>query len=313
MAPRFSVVVPVYDEEGSLPELYRRLVAVLDGLDGEWELILVDDGSRDGSFEAMLPLREQDNRVKVVRLSRRFGKEVAMTAGLDVSQGEAVIVMDADLQHPPELIPDLVARWSEGYDVVYAVMEDRVGEGPLKRSTSTLYYKMLNRLTEVDMPRAAGDFRLVDRRAVDAFSSLRERTRYMRGMFSWIGFRQTGIPYVAAPRHAGRTKFSFGGLLRLGADGVFSFSNAPLRLVLKLGFLVSALAAVELAYAIFSKATGLTEVPGWASIVIVVSFLGGIQLMVLGVIGEYVGLVYDEVKHRPIYLVRELHGFEREP
>jgi glycosyltransferase involved in cell wall biosynthesis len=313
MSPRYSVVVPIHDEEGSLAELHARLAQVLDGLGGDWELILVDDGSRDSSFEKMLGLRATDPRVRLVRLSRNFGHQVALTAGLDLASGDAVIVMDGDLQHPPEVIPELVARWREGYDVVYGVMTARAGETWFKKWTAALYYRLLRRLTDVEVPPAAGDFRLIDRKAVDAFSSLRERTRYVRGMFSWIGFRQTGVAYDSPARASGRSKYTVGRMFRFAKTGIFSFSNVPLRLVLTLGFVVSALAIVETVYALVGRLGGFYTVPGWTSIVIAVSFLGGIQLVVLGVIGEYVGLIYDEVKRRPIYLVRELHGFELDP
>ncbi len=312
MTPRFSVVVPVHDEEGSLPELHRRLAVVLGGLEGGWELILVDDGSRDRSFETMLELRRDDPRVKLVRLSRNFGHQIAITAGLDRAEGEAVIVMDGDLQHPPEVIPQLVERWREGYEVVYGVMTAREGESWFKRTTAAGFYRLLRRLTEVDVP-AAGDFRLVDRKALEAFTSLRERNRYVRGMFSWIGFSQTGVSYASPERFAGETKYTLPRMLRLAAHGILSFSNVPLRFVLTLGFVVSAFAVAEAVYAVVGKLGGFYTVSGWASIVFVVSLLGGIQLIVLGVIGEYVGLIYDEAKRRPIYLVRELHGFEREP
>jgi dolichol-phosphate mannosyltransferase len=301
----------VRDEEESLRELHTRLASVLDGLEGGWELILVDDGSLDASFETMLELRRDDPRVKIVRFSRNFGHQVAITAGIDRASGEAVIVMDGDLQHPPEVIPDLIDRWREGFDVVYGVMSDRVGESSFKRWTASVFYRVLGRLADMEVP-PAGDFRLVDRGAVEAFTSLRERTRYVRGMFSWIGFRQTGVPYAAPERFAGQTKYTLPRMLRLAGHGILSFSNAPLRLVLALGFLVSALAILEAAYALIGKLGGFYVVPGWASIVFAVSLLGGIQLIVLGVIGEYVGLIYEEVKRRPLYLVRELHGFERE-
>ena len=305
----FSIVVPVHDEEGSLRELHRRLAAVLDPLGG-WELILVDDGSRDRSFETMLELRRADPRVKIVRLSRNFGHQVAITAGIDKAQGDAVIVMDGDLQHPPEVIPELVQRWRDGFEVVYGVMTERGGESWFKDWTARTFYRVLRRLARIDVPPSAGDFRLVDRRAVDAFVSLRERNRYVRGMFSWIGFSQTGVPYSSPPRTTGRTKYTLPRMARLAVHGIFSFSNAPLRLVLGLGFLVSALSIAYAMYALGTKVSG-SAVRGWSSIVFVVSFLGGIQLIVLGVIGEYVSLIYDEAKRRPIYLVRELHGFER--
>lgn len=307
----FSVVVPIHDEEGSLRELHGRLAAVLDGL-GDWELILVDDGSRDSSFETMLELRRADPRVKIVRLSRNFGHQVAITAGIDKARGDAVIVMDGDLQHPPEVIPELVQRWRDGFEVVYGVMAERGGESWFKDWTARAFYRVLRRLARIDVPPAAGDFRLVDRRAVDAFISLRERNRYVRGMFSWIGFSQTGVPYSSPPRTTGRTKYTLPRMTKLAVHGILSFSNAPLRLVLGLGFVVSVLAVAEAIYALIGKFGGFYTVPGWASIVFVVSFLGGIQLIVLGVIGEYVSLIYDEAKRRPIYLVRELHGFERD-
>jgi glycosyltransferase involved in cell wall biosynthesis len=307
----FSIVVPIHDEEGSLRELHRRLGAVMDGL-GEWELILVDDGSRDSSFETMLELRRSDPRVKVVRLSRNFGHQVAITAGIDKATGDAVVVMDGDLQHPPEVIPELVQRWRDGFEVVYGVMTERVGETWFKDWTARTFYRLLRRLSRIDVPPAAGDFRLVDRRAVDAFISLRERNRYVRGMFSWIGFSQTGVPYSSPPRTTGQTKYTLPRMTKLAVHGLFSFSNAPLRLVLGLGFLVSLFAVGEAVYALIGKFGGFYTVPGWSSIVFVVSFLGGIQLIVLGVIGEYVSLIYDEAKRRPIYLVRELHGFERD-
>jgi polyisoprenyl-phosphate glycosyltransferase len=306
----FSVVVPVHDEEGSLRELHSRLAAVLDDL-GDWELILVDDGSRDSSFERMLELRRADSRVKIVRLSRNFGHQVAITAGIDLAGGDAVIVMDGDLQHPPEVIPELVQRWRDGFEVVYGFMADRTGETWFKRWTARTFYRVLGRLSLIDVPPAAGDFRLVDRRAVDAFTSLRERNRYVRGMFSWIGFSQTGVPYSASARTSGQTKYTLPRMARLAVHGILSFSNIPLRLVLALGFLVSAFAVAEAIYALVGRFGGFYTVPGWASIVFVVSLLGGIQLIVLGVIGEYVSLIYDEVKRRPIYVVRELHGFER--
>ena len=309
---RFSVVVPIHDEEESLGELHRRLATVLDALDGDWELVLVDDGSRDRSFETMLELRDRDPRVKVVRLSRNFGHQVAITAGIDLASGDAVVVMDGDLQHPPEVIPELVARWREGYDVVYGVMTERGGETWFKRWTARRFYRLLGRMSDVDVPQAAGDFRLVDRRAVNAFTSLRERNRYVRGMFSWIGFRQTGVPYSSPARAAGRTKYTVPRMTRLALHGILSFSNAPLRLVLGLGFVVSAFAIAEAIYALVGKFGGFYTVSGWASIVFVVSLLGGIQLIVLGVIGEYVSLIYDEAKRRPIYVIREQHGFEPE-
>jgi polyisoprenyl-phosphate glycosyltransferase len=310
---RLSVVVPICDEEANLRELYLRVAAVLTELDADWELLLVDDGSSDRSFETMLELRERDRRVRVIRLSRNFGHQAAITAGIERAAGDAVVIMDGDLQHPPEAIVEFVRRWLEGYDVVYGVMTERSGETLLKRWTARVFYRVLGRLSDIDVPAAAGDFRLIDRRAVEAFTSLPERNRYVRGIFSWIGFRQTGVPYSTSARTAGQTKYSLRRMMRLAAHGIFGFSNAPLRLVLGLGIFVSVLSIAYALYAIGTKVAGAEVVRGWSSIVFAVALLGGIQLIVLGVVGEYVGLVYDEVKRRPIYLVSELHGFDDKP
>ena len=308
--PRYSVVIPVHDEAEILPHLYERLKTVLDGLEGDWELILVDDGSRDGSYALMVELHGRDPRVRVLRFSRNFGHQVALTAGLDRALGDAVITMDGDLQHPPETIPELVARWREGNEIVYGVMSARAGETWFKRTTSTGFYRLLRRLTDVEMPAAAGDFRLVDRKALDAFRALRESNRYVRGMFSWIGFRQAGVSYICAERPGGHSKYTPRRMLKLASDAIVGFSTLPLRLALNLGFLVSALSIVFGLSALGTKLAGGFAVPGWASIMILVGLVGGIQLIVIGVIGEYIGRIYDEVKHRPLYLVSASHGFD---
>jgi polyisoprenyl-phosphate glycosyltransferase len=308
--PRYSVVIPVHDEAEILPQLYERLSTVLDGLEGDWELILVDDGSRDGSYALMVELHGRDPRVRGLRFSRNFGHQVALTAGLDRALGEAVITMDGDLQHPPETIPELVARWQEGNEIVYGVMSARVGESWFKRTTSTAFYRLLRRLTDVEMPAAAGDFRLVDRKALDAFRALRESNRYVRGMFSWIGFSQAGVPYVCAERPGGRSKYTARRMLKLASDAIVGFSTLPLRLALNVGFVVSILSIVFGLSALATKLAGGFAVPGWASIMILVGLVGGIQLIVIGVIGEYIGRIYDEVKQRPLYLVSASHGFE---
>jgi dolichol-phosphate mannosyltransferase len=280
----------------------------MDALDGPSEVIFVDDCSTDGSDELLLALQRNDPRVRLLRFARNFGHQIAITAGLDFAVGEAVIVMDADLQDPPDLVPKLVARWREGYEVVYAVRERRQGEGWFKPAAAGFFYRLLQRLSSVEIPIDVGDFRLVDRRALDTFRSMRERNRYVRGMFSWIGFRQIGVPYSRPKRFAGRPKYSFRKSLRLGIDGVVSFSNLPLRLALVLGFIVSALSFVIGIAAIVAKVEGAFVVPGWASLIVVASFLGGIQLMVLGMMGLYVARIYDEVKSRPLYVIHEAHG-----
>ena len=307
--PRYSIVVPLLDEEQVLPALVERLTGVLDGLDGPWEIVLVDDGSRDGTYGLAVELHTRDERVKVVRLSRNFGHQLALSAGVDVAAGEAVITMDGDLQHPPEVIPELVAAWQAGNDIVYGVMEERHGETWFKALTAGAFYRVLGRMSDIDVPQAAGDFRLVDRRALAAFRAMRESNRYLRGMFSWIGFQQAGIPYSSPPRAAGRSKYTPRKMMRLATDAIIGFSDRPLRQALNVGFVVSALSIAFGLSAVVVKLAGGFSVPGWASLMVLFGVVGGIQLIVLGVIGEYVGRIYDEVKHRPLYLVRERHGF----
>jgi glycosyltransferase involved in cell wall biosynthesis len=311
-APRFSVVVPVRDEEEVLPELARRLAAALDGLDGDWEAILVDDGSRDGTYGLAVELHTRDPRFKVVRLSRGFGHQVALSAGLDLARGHAVVTMDGDLQHPPEVIPALVARWEAGDEIVYAVMEERQGERRSKDWTARAFYRLLGRLADIDVPAGAGDFRLVDRRALDAVRAMRESNRYLRGMFSWVGFRQSGVPFASPPRPAGRSKYSRVRMMRLAADAVVGFSNRPLRIGLNVGFVVSIASIVFGLSAVITKLAGVFVVPGWTSIMVLVGIVGGIQLIVLGVIGEYVSHIFDEVKRRPLYVVSRVHGIPEE-
>ena len=304
-SPDYSFVVPVLDEVETLEELYRRLASVMEQMDGPAEVVLVDDGSTDGSYDVMVDLSRRDPRVRTVRLSRNFGHQVAITAGLDHARGAAAIIMDADLQDPPEVALELAKRWREGFEVVYAVRDEREGEGQAKQLTASWFYRLLGHLSEVPMPRDAGDFRLVDRRAVDAITAMHEHHRYLRGMFAWVGYRQTGVHYARAARHAGHTKYPLRKMLNFAGDGIVSFSTVPLRMTLYLGFAVSVLSFVAAVAAVFLKVVGAFEVPGWASIVVGISFLSGIQLTVLGVIGAYVGRIYDEVKQRPLYFVRD--------
>lgn len=307
-APSYSFVIPVHNEEESLPELFDRLTGVMRQLDAVSEVILVDDGSSDGSYRLMCERHRVDPRFKVVRLSRNFGHQLALTAGTDLAAGDAVVIMDADLQDPPEVALELAERWREGYDVVYAVRTEREGETRFKRATAALFYRLLNRLTSVSMPSDVGDFRLVDARALAAFREMRESNRYVRGMFAWVGFRQTGVSYTRAPRRAGETKYPLRRMLRLGTNAIIGFSDAPLRLALGIGFTVAGLSVLAAVWAAIVRLGGYYAVPGWASLVVVVSFLGGVQLIVLGMIGLYVGRIYEEVKRRPLYLVSELIG-----
>ena len=308
--PRYSLVLPIFNEEQTIPELVRRLAQLIEQFDGEVEVILVDDGSSDSSYELMVAAREADPRFKLLRLSRNFGHQVAVTAGLDVASGDAVIVMDSDLQDPPEVALELAARWRDGYDVVYAVRTERHGESRFKEATAAGFYRLFKRMSDVDVPLDVGDFRLVDRRALDAFRSMRESNRYVRGMFSWIGFRQVGVPFTREERFAGETKYPLRKMIKFATDGIVSFSAYPLRLALKLGFLVSAFSFVLGIVFLVSQLAGLYSVPGLASIAVFVAFLGGIQLLLIGIMGEYVARIHDEVKGRPLYLVSETQGLE---
>jgi glycosyltransferase involved in cell wall biosynthesis len=292
-----------------IQELVSRLAEVMDALDGDVEAILVDDGSRDRTYQVMVESTSADSRFRLIKLSRNFGHQIALTAGVDLAVGDAVIVMDADLQDPPEVVLDLAARWREGYDVVYAVREAREGDTRFKRATASAFYRAFNRISEVEVPVDVGDFRLVDRRALDVFSQMRESNRFVRGMFSWIGLRQTGVLYQRHERFAGETKYPLRKMMRFAATGVTSFSTAPLRAALNLGFFVSIVSFLILVWSLIIKVAGFFNVPGWTSIVMVVSFLGGIQLIVLGVIGEYIGDIHSEVKRRPLYVISELENF----
>jgi polyisoprenyl-phosphate glycosyltransferase len=304
---RYSIVIPIYNEEESFGALVSRLAEVMDQLDGPAEVVLVDDGSRDGSYALMVAANREDPRFKVLQLSRNFGHQIAITAGMDVATGQAVIVMDADLQDPPEVILQMAARWQEGYEVVYAVREHREGETAFKRRTATLFYGLQRRLAEIDQPVEVGDFRLVDRRALNAFLQMRERNRYVRGMFSWVGFRQTAVPYVRASRAAGQSKYPLRKMVRLAFDGFVGFSTAPLRLALTLGVVMAASVLYGIT-AIAVKLAGFSVAPGYASLLATITFLSGVQLMVIGMVGQYVARIYDEVRARPLYLVRDARG-----
>ena len=307
--PTYSLVVPAYNEENVLDELASRLTSLMDALDGDVETVLVDDGSSDRTWELMQEIAANDPRFRLVRLSRNFGHQTALTAGVDVAAGEAIIVLDADLQDPPEVVLELAAKWREGWDVVYAIRDVRAGETWFKRKTAEWYYRAFNRISEVEVPLDVGDFRLVDRRVLDVFAQMRESNRFIRGMFSWIGLRQTGVLYQRAQRFAGETHYPLTKMLRFATTGLISFSPAPLRFALRIGFFVSFVAFALGIWSIIVKLTGLYEVPGWTSIVVVVSFIGGVQLIMLGVIGEYIGDIHAEVKRRPLYVIGELTNF----
>ena len=307
-----SVVAPMYDEEGSARAFYDRVVAALGDL--PFELVLVDDGSTDGTTEIVRELAAADERVKVVRLSRNFGHQPALTAGLDHARGDAVVMIDADLQDPPELIGEMVERWRAGSDVVYAVREARAGETRFKLTSARWFYRLFRRLATVDLTPDSGDFRLMDRRVLDVLHAMPERNRFLRGMTVWVGFTQTALPYNRDPRHAGTTKYPLRKMLRFSFDAVASFSHVPLQLATLLGFVFAALAfLIGVPAVILARIFEIFD-PGTPTIITVVLLLGGIQLMTVGIIGEYVGRIYDEVKRRPLYVVRERRNLpEDEP
>ncbi|HXW47164.1 MAG TPA: glycosyltransferase family 2 protein [Streptosporangiaceae bacterium] len=306
---KYSIVVPVYNEEESFAALSARLREVMDQLDGPAEAVLVDDGSTDGSYRLMVEARDQDDRFKIVQLSRNFGHQLAITAGMDLASGQAVIVMDADLQDPPHVILDLAAKWQEGYEVVYAVRQHRDGETQFKKLSASMFYSLLHRLADIDQTMDVGDFRLVDRRALDAFLSMRERNRYVRGMFSWVGFRQAGVPYNRDSRHAGKSKYSLRKMVRLALNGIIGFSTVPLKLAMSIGFFLAFASVLYGLVAIALKLAGVQIVPGYTSLLVAITFLSGIQLTVMGMVGQYVARVYDEARGRPLYLIRETRGF----
>lgn len=300
----------MYNEEDNVGEFYARVKTVLEQLGETWEIVCVNDGSRDATLAQLVALNRADARVKVINLSRNFGKEIALTAGIDHACGQAVIPIDADLQDPPELIADLVAKWREGYDVVNATRRSRQGESWLKRLTAGAFYRVLENMADISIPRNTGDFRLLGRPVVEALKRMPERTRFMKGLFAWVGFRQATVLYDRHPRHAGQTKWNYWRLWNFAIDGIVSFSTVPLKVWSYFGLGVAALSFI---YALFLAVRTMLygiDVPGYASLMVVVLFLGGIQLITLGVLGEYLGRIYDETKRRPLYIVRDYFGIE---
>lgn len=305
---KISVIIPMYNEEEALPILYRELCAVIDALDYEWEILFVNDGSRDGSLQVVMSLREKDDRVNYIDLSRNFGKENAMLAGFDYVTGDCAIVMDADLQHPPYVLKELIARWEDGYDDVYAKRTARTKEPWLRRVLSNAFYSLLSKLSKIEMLPNVGDFRLLDRKCIDALKSMRESERYSKGLFCWIGFKKCSVNYEQAERVAGRSSWNYFGLMKLAFDGLFSFSTFPLKLASITGCLVSLAAFVYMIYVLVKALLYGDPVAGYPTLITVILFLGGMILLCLGIIGEYVGRIFNEVKNRPVYLAREFNG-----
>jgi len=308
--PVYSIVAPVFNEEETIPHFYERIIAVMDELGESFELILVNDGSRDGSFDIMRSLHDRDPRVRVIDFSRNFGHQIAISAGLDYAQGQAIVIIDSDLQDPPEVIPELIARWKAGAEVVYAQRQTRTGETKFKLLTASAFYHLIGRITSINIPRNVGDFRLMDCRVVDALVSMREHHRFMRGLSVWVGFRQEAVLYNRHERYAGATKYPFTKMLRFSIDAITSFSHLPLQLATTFGFILAGISLLGIIVAVILRLfTG--QIVGQASTLITVLFMSGIQLIFLGIIGEYLGRIYDEVRARPLYIVHHVLGAKK--
>lgn len=310
MTPKYSFIIPVYNEEKTILELYRRMTAVMDQLEGSVELILVNDGSRDRSLKLLRDLHQKDPRICYLSLARNFGHQIAVTAGLNFVRGQVIIILDADLQDPPELIPDMISKWRQGYQVVYAQRTQRRQEGWFKRFTAYAFYRILKHLADVEIPTDTGDFCLLDRQVVDVLNAMPERNRYIRGLRSWVGFQQTAVRFERDPRFAGEVKYTFGKSLALALNGLVSFSKVPLRISTYVG-LLAAVAAILMAllvlyWRIFVPHSPLT---GFTIILVAIFFLGAVQLVSIGILGEYIGRIYEEVKGRPLYTLAEVGGF----
>ncbi|MGB3652265.1 MAG: glycosyltransferase family 2 protein [Rivularia sp. (in: cyanobacteria)] len=308
-----SVVVPLYNEEPNIDHLFERLESVLEALNTTYEIVCVNDGSKDDTLKCLVRHHNRNPVIKAINLSRNFGKEIALTAAIDHAAGAVVVPIDADLQDPPELIEQLLAKWREGYDVVYATRRSRQGESCLKRWTANLFYRTIGKMSPIPIPRNTGDFRLLDRRVVEALKQMPERTRFMKGLFTWVGFKQTSVLFDREPRLKGKTTFNYWKLWNFALDGITSFSFLPLKIWSYIGLIVSLISLLYASFLIVRTLLFGTDVPGYASLMVAMLFLGGIQLLTLGIIGEYLGRVYEEVKGRPLYFVRESYGFNEMP
>jgi dolichol-phosphate mannosyltransferase len=303
--PVFTIIAPIYNELQNLPILYERISDVMKKTESLWELILVDDGSTDGSSDVIRDLAAKDDRIRPVIFARNFGHQIAVTAGLDYSRGDAVIIIDSDLQDPPEVILDLIQKWQEGYEVVYAVRSEREGETFFKKITASVFYRLIFRITDVKIPMDTGDFRLMDRKVVEVMNSMREHHRFLRGMSAWIGFKQVGVSYKRAARLAGETKYPFKKMLKLALTAITGFSYVPLQIATYIGFISAGISLIAIPVVVLMRILGSQQFTGQATTLIAVLFLGGVQLISLGILGEYIGRIYDEVKGRPLYIVSE--------
>jgi len=312
MTVKYSIIVPMYNEEEVIEETHKRLREVMDRCGENYELVFVNDGSRDRTVEIVEGLCRKDPHLRLVNFSRNFGHQIAITAGMDYAEGQAIVVIDADLQDPPEVILQMIAKWKEGYDVVYGQRVKRKGETAFKKLTALMFYRLLRNMTNVEIPVDTGDFRLIDRKVAEVLKGLKEKNRFVRGLVSWVGFRQTSVEYVREERWAGETKYPLRKMLRFAMDGITSFSHKPLRLATYIGFTLSGISFLYLLVVLFQALFfANTTIQGWASIVAINLFFNGIMLVLLGIIGEYIGRIYDESKNRPLYIVREVRGFEQ--
>jgi len=302
---RYSVIAPIFNEAGNIPELYRRVKETLEQTGESWELLMIDDGSTDGSTDEIRQLASQDDHIRPIIFARNFGHQIAVTAGLDYSRGQAVVIIDSDLQDPPEVILEMIARWKEGFEVVYAQRSEREGETWFKLLTANIFYRLIYRITDVKIPMDTGDFRLMDRKVVEVMKQMRERHRFLRGMSSWVGFKQTGVTYKRAARFSGETKYPLKKMVKFASDAITSFSYFPLQLAMYLGFISAGLSIIAIPVVIILRMVGEHAFLGQATTLIAVLFLGGVQLISLGILGEYIGRLYDEAKGRPLYIVRE--------
>lgn len=309
---QLSIVVPCYNEEANIDHLFERLILVLEPLDMTYEIICINDGSKDNTLKLLVEYHQHNPSIKVVNFSRNFGKEIAITAGIDYALGDAVIPIDADLQDPPELIVEMIAKWREGYDVVYATRRSRQGESWLKQFTAQKFYRTIQRLTPVEIPPDTGDFRLMDRKVVEALKKLPETNRFMKGLFSWVGYQQTSILYDRGLRFKGETKWNYWQLWNLAIEGITAFSSIPLKIWSYIGISISLISFIYASFLVIRTLIFGIDVPGYASLIVAILFLGGMQLLSLGILGEYLGRVHEEVKRRPLYLVRESYGFENQ-
>lgn len=307
-----SIVIPMYNEEEVIKETYNRLKEVMDQSSESYELLFVNDGSKDRSAQIIAELARTDKNIRLIDFSRNFGHQIAVTAGMDYARGQAVVIIDADLQDPPEVIPRMLEKWREGYDVVYGKRLKRQGETFFKKFTAYLFYRILGALTDDNIPKDTGDFRLIDRKVCDAMKQLNEKNRFLRGMINWVGFKQTAVEYIREERWAGETKYPLKKMLKLATDGIFSFSYKPLKLATYIGFLLSASGFFYLLYVLYQRLFTLNTQTGWASIIAVNLIFNGITLVILGILGEYVGRIYEEVKGRPLYIVKEVIGLEED-